>query len=88
MPTWLLDPEIESLSIDQEFRQVEEFRNELFDIRRRIRTGQAPGNPNRMERAIGHIETAILSIPIWIIINWVQITQVILKVLPDSRVRV
>lgn len=40
--------------------QCEEFGNDLFDVGRRVATGQAPCGVHRVERAVRQIETVVL----------------------------
>ena len=45
--------------VDKEFRQVEELRDELLDVRGRLEAGEAPGCPHTVERPVGDVKAAV-----------------------------
>ena len=52
----LLGAQVEAVAVDQHVRQVEEFRNELFDVGHVQFGRRRPRLAHRMEQSIGQIE--------------------------------
>lgn len=56
----MLRAKVEAQLVDEKLGQEEELGNELFDVGGRVRAGKTPRDADRVERAVGHVEVAVL----------------------------